>query len=336
MSIKDALQKILPNRDKVERNFPERESIFKLGLSESPLTMEWVKTNGEVLLDKENTYLKSVDRRKNRTKQNVIAASLDSHAFRQSMEDVADKHQHTIKKVHSDKGTYYQIFNGPEHFIDYDLNGNCEFKTRDYKNPALKEYVSEIAERYKKNEHFIVYNVSNPDLPKEENENFLKLITKTLIDSGINFGRLQIANPTFHHILDSMAPNKSPVHVVKTENGFKETNKVYDQNARDEESVLIIKGFRFVELFEQKLTKIDASADMMAKQHNLRIRFEDKGDIILFESLDGGISAAFKTESIPNGKNLKAQVSVYEKHYGTDSSREVIEEQKKIRGVKYD
>lgn len=308
MSIKDALQKILPSKDRVEQIFPQKESIFKLGLRDSPLDMEWAKVNGEVF-DTSTSYLKSVDRRKNRPQQNTITSYFDSHAFRQAMEGVADKHQHTNKKVHSDKGSYYQVFNGPEHYIDYDLNGNCVFLTRDYKSPALKEYVEQIAERYKKNNLYIVYNVSNPDLSKQENEEFLRLITKTLVDSGIEFGRLQIANPTFRHVLDSMSPSKPPLHMVYSNGEFVPSPKIYDKNSKDDESVLVHKGLRFVEISGGKLKTLMGWEYSMEKEHNLRIRFENKGDIIIFDSADGKISTAFKTETLKNGEILKAEVA---------------------------
>lgn len=335
MSIKDALQKILPSKDRVEQIFPQKESIFKLGLRDSPLDMEWAKVNGEVF-DTSTSYLKSVDRRKNRPQQNAITSYFDSHAFRQAMEGVADKHQHTNKKVHSDKGSYYQIFNGPEHYIDYDLSGNCVFITRDYKSPALKEYVEQIAERYKKNNLYIVYNVCNPDLSKEQNEEFLKIITKTLVDSGIEFGRLQIANPTFRHVLDSMSPSKPPLHMVYSNGEFMPSPKIYDKNATDEESLLVNKGMRFVEVAGGKLSMLHGWNDILEKEHGMKIRFEEKGGIIIFESVDGAKSAAFKTDTIKQGKTLKSQVAEEEKHFNSENLSKSDFDQKRSRGVRYD
>jgi len=327
---------VLDGRRKIEKHFPAAQSLFKIGLTETPLTMElpkWAKVSGEEF-DTENAYIKPVERRKNR--KSFFSSNGDKE-FIDRIYEIANDNFHAVEKVAGEIGYYYKITNGDEHFVDVDLLGNCAIRTSNYKDPALEDYIKAVAEKLKHSDLYIVYNVANLGLPAEDNERFLRIITKTLLDSGIEHGRLQIADTGSRHILEEMSPNnRLPIqHMMLVEGQYIPTSVSFNKYSDDDVGRVVAKGLRFVEYAGGKLHQLESFSDAMESNHNLKISFAERGSIIRFESADGRISEAFKTESMKGGKSLRDSVAEYEELFGAGSLKEnsVF---RKVRGLKND
>lgn len=213
--------------------------------------------------------------------------------FANEIRRVADINGHIVKKDNqvlsiSDKS-------GP--IVDIDYAGNIEFRSGKI-TPQLQNYLDLVLNKFNHNDAYIVFK-KGENYSEAENADLLRMISKSMINNDIKFERLHLADSNLQYVLDEMTP--TPIRVEESKGKYIKSEKPYEEDFRSATSVLARTGMNLIKYSGGNFSYFKQYEAIFEKEHDLKVGFAEKGDVITFKSLKNDESISFRTTSIKDG-----------------------------------
>lgn len=293
--LKNALSSILGDKNKIESDwYGVGQQASSLGLSLEGVASDFKELTHQSFPESKNAYLK-LCRKAFEFADELKSYFKDNKQFSKEIRTIADESGHTVKKL---DGVGLRINNSNGPFIDVDFAGNIEFRTKNISAPSLERYIDAVTSKFKGNEAFIVFK-GGQNYSDADNQELLRIITKSMIANDINFNRLHLADSKYQSIVDEMTP--IPTRVELVDGKFIKSDKPYLFNQQDAESVLAHRGLNLIKYSGGNILSFDKYKKIYEQEHNIQVQFHENSEIITFKAIDSNSQISFRTASIREG-----------------------------------
>lgn len=291
--IKEAIRKVLDGKDKLDQGW---DSVglkpASLGLSLEGVASSYSELSARQFPASKNAYLKLLRKSVDLTNKMTSYFSND-RKFASEIRRVADINGHTVKK--DNQILSISDMSGP--VLDIDYAGNIEFKSGKI-TPQIQNYLDLVVSKFNHHDAYIVFK-KGENYSDSENADLLRMISKSMLNNDIKFERLHLIDPSLQYVLDEMTP--TPIRVEEKNGKYLKSDKPYDEDFRSATSVLARSGMNLIKYSGGNLGYFKQYQAIFEQEHNLKVEFAEKGDVITFKSMKDDSSISFRTNSIKDG-----------------------------------
>ena len=292
--LKNAISAILGDKNKIETDWHGvGQTGSSLGLSLDGFVSDFKEISNTNFPDSKNAYLK-LCRKASEFKNHLKSLISNDKGFVTEIQKIADESGHSIKSYNW--GIQVENSNGP--FINVDSAGNIEFITKNISSPALERYIDAVTSKFKENEAYIVFK-GGDKYSDTDNQELLRIITKSMIANDIDFKRLHLADSKYQTIVDEMTP--VPLRVELVDGRFIQSDKPYVFNPKDSESVIAHRGLNLIKYSGGDKKAFKKYQEIYQQTHKLKVDFFENSEIIKFTSTETNESILFRTASVREG-----------------------------------